>query len=351
GVTRVLIHHLRGELDGVLALGVGGEDGLADVVGVRVAPVAADAGHADGVLHRGGRARRTLGDGPGVADADTVAVGEQRQPQRLTPLQGDASTGAHREGSVRVEAGVGVGRVDDDAVPRVAGITHAVTVVVGLVAVGDGGAVVAGIVDAVVVGVHHALDARDAGGVGGVGVARAVVRSVLDAVVVVVVVAGITELVTVGVGLVGVVDARAVVGGVEQTVAVDVVVAGIAHAVTVGVHLVAVGDEGAVVEAVGLAVTIGIVGIGQRLAVVGVAHPHRAAAATAAPAATALFLGRAALGAQTFGVVTVLRARGDRPRDDETHHRQQPRTSAHASFPSLALRATGRLASGVPTHR
>src|SRR6185436_14030309 len=260
GVTRVRSHHLRGELDGVLALGVGGEDGLADVVGVRVAPVAADAGHADGVLHRGGRARRTLGDGPGVADADTVAVGEQRQPQRLTPLQGDASTGAHREGSVRVEAGVGVGRVDDDAVPRVAGITHAITVVVGLVAVGDGGAVVLGIQHAVVVDV---------------------------------LVAGITDAVVVGVALVGVGDGRAVV-------------AGIAHAVTVGVHLVAVGDEGAVVEAVGLAVTVGIVGVRQRLAVVGVAHPHRTAAAAAA-AAAALLLGRAALGAQTFGVVTVLR--------------------------------------------
>src|SRR6185436_3491819 len=202
GVTRVLIHHLRGELDGVLALGVGGEDGLADVVGVRVAPVTADAGHADGVLHRGGRARRTLGDGPGVADADTVAVGEQRQPQRLTPLQGDASTGAHREGSVRVEAGVGVGRVDDDAVPRVAGITHAVTVVVGLVAVGDGGAVVLGVQHAVVVDV---------------------------------LVAGITDAVTVGVELVGVGDVRAVVRRVQHPVTVDVVVAGITLAVTVGV--------------------------------------------------------------------------------------------------------------------
>src|SRR5262249_25760123 len=114
-----------------------------------------------------------------------------------------------------------------------------------------------------------------------------------DAVAVLVVVAGIAQAVTVGVALVGVGNLGAVV-------------AGIADAITVGVGLVAVGDEGAVVEAVGLAVTVGVVGVRQRLAVVGVAHPHRAAAATAA-ATTALFLGRTALGTKTFGVVTVLR--------------------------------------------
>src|SRR5262249_44064732 len=131
--------------------------------------------------------------------------------------------------------------------------------------------------------------------------------------------------VMVGVGLVGVVDAGAVVGTavgavVEDAVAVLVVVAGIAQAVTVGVTLVGVGNLGAVVEAVGLAVTVGVVGVRQRLAVVGVAHPHRTAAATAA--AAALFLGRAALGPETFGVVTVLRQRRDGPRERQAGHQR-----------------------------
>ena len=50
GVARVRGHHLRRELDGVVAVRVRGEDGLPHVVGVRVGPVTADAGHADGVL-------------------------------------------------------------------------------------------------------------------------------------------------------------------------------------------------------------------------------------------------------------------------------------------------------------
>src|SRR5262249_49435463 len=165
-----------------------------------------------------------------------------------------------------------------------------------------------------------------------------VVIGVGDGVVVVVRVAGIAQAVTVGVGLIGVVDAGAVVGGVEDAVAVLVVVAGItlaiavgvalvgvgdrgavvagiAHAIAVAVSLVAVGDEGAAVVAAGPAVAVGIVGVGERLAVVGVAHPHRAAAATAA--AAALFLGRAAFRAETFRVVTVLRQCRDGPRERE----------------------------------
>src|SRR5262249_17440573 len=153
GVPRVRGHHLRAQLQFEITLGVGGEDGLAHAVGVRVAPVTADAGHADGVLHRAGGARGALGDGPGVADADAITVGEERQPQGLTALEGDAATGAHREGRVRIEAGVGVGRVHHHAVPRVAGIAHAVAVVVSLVGVLVELAVVLAVENAVVVDV------------------------------------------------------------------------------------------------------------------------------------------------------------------------------------------------------
>src|SRR5262249_21572657 len=359
------------QLQRVLALGVGGELRHA-AVGVGEAPVPAGADQASGVLHRGRRAGRTLEDGPGVLDADVVAVGEERRPERLTPVQGDAPPGADREGRVGVEAGVGVGGVDHHAVPRVAGISHPVAVVVVLVAVGDGGAVVLRIGDAVVVdvlvaritdavvvgvlligigdggavvvrvidavpiGVHGADHTRDGQRIGRVGVTGAVVLSIGDAVVVVVGVAGITEAVMVGVELVGVGNGGAVVLGVGDAVAVDVViagtplavavgvplvgvgnggavVAGIAHAVTVAVGLVAVGDEGAVVVAVGLSVAVGIVGVGEGLAVVGVAHPHRAAAA-AATAAAALLLWSSTLRAQTFRVVAVLGEDRDSPR-------------------------------------
>src|SRR5262249_60899096 len=153
----------------------------------------------------------------------------------------------------------------------------------------------------------------------GVVDARAVVLRVGDAVAVLVVVAGITLAIAVGVALVGVGDRGAVV-------------AGIAHAIAVAVSLVAVGDEGAVVEAVGLAVTVGVVGIGERLAVVGVAHPHRTAAATAA--AATLFLGRAALGAKTFRVVTVLRQRRYGPREREADDERSDQSNVlHLSNP------------------
>src|SRR4029453_16601663 len=390
-VPRIRGDHLRAQLQLELTIGVGGEDGLAHVVGVGVVPVPADAGHADGVLDRGGGARGPLADGPAVADADVVAVGEERQPQGLTALEGDAATGAHREGRVRVEAGVRVGRVHHHAVPRVAGVTDAVAVVVTLVgvlvqlavvlavehavvfdvlfagitdavvvgvllvAVGNGGAVVASVVHAVTVGVHHALHTGDGGGVGRVGVARAVVLGVGNAVAIVVSVAGVTLAVTVGVSLVRVVDAGAVVGGVQHVVAVLVrvagitlavaigvalvgvgdggaVVAGVAHAVAVAVGLVTVGDEGAVVEAVGLAVTVGIVGVRQRLAVVGVAHPHRTAAATAA--AAAFLHRRTALGTETFGVVTVLRQPRRGPREREADHQRSDQSNVlHLSNP------------------
>ena len=125
--------------------------------------------------------------------------------------------------------------------------------------------------------------------------------------------------VAVGVELVGVGDLGAVV-------------AGVADAVAVAVDLVAVGDEGAVVEAVGLAVAVGVIGVGQRLAVVGVAHPHRTAAATAA--AAAFLLRRAAFGTETFGVVTVLRQRRD---GDEQGH------SGHKGCESTGHRLTSCL--------
>src|SRR4030095_16578730 len=403
GVARIRRHHLRAQLQLELTLGVGGEDGLAHVVGIGVAPVPADAGHADGVLDRGGGARGPLADGPAVADADVVAVGEERQPQGLTALEGDAATGAHREGRVRVEAGVRVGRVHHHAVPRVAGGTGAVAVVVTLVgvlvqlavvlavehavvvdvlvagitdavvvgvllvAVGHGGAVVASVVHAITVGVHHALHTGDGGGVGWVGVAGAVVLGVGNAGAIVVGVAGLALAVTVGVGLVGVVDAGAVVGAVQHVVAVLVrvagitlavaigvalvgvgdaaaVVAGVAHASAVSVGLVTVGDEGAVVEAVGLAVTVGVVGVRQRLAVVGVAHPHRTAAATAAAAAP-LFLRRTALGTKTFGVVTVLRERRHGPEQGQCDHRAC-KSSGHGK--SSEVRSSNERSSAEP---
>src|SRR5262249_58276541 len=115
-----------------------------------------------------------------------------------------------------------------------------------------------------------------------VGDGGAVVLGVGDAVAVDVVIAGVALAVAIGVLLVRVGDGGAVV-------------AGVADSVTVGVLLVAVGDEGAVVEAVGDAVAVGVIGVAESLAVVRVAHPHRA---TAPAAATAPLLGgRAALGA------------------------------------------------------
>src|SRR5205814_1394375 len=100
---------------------------------------------------------------------------------------------------------------------RVAGVTEPVAVGVGLAGVGDGGAVVGELVDAVAVGVT----------VGGR-------------------VAGVTAAVVVGVGLPGVGDVGAVVGELVDAVAVGVTVgrrvAGVTGTVAVGVGLPGVGD-------------------------------------------------------------------------------------------------------------
>src|SRR5205823_6006088 len=114
---------------------------------------------------------------------------EQREDDLLALLHREVAATGDRERAVRVEAVVLVRRVGDHAVVVVAGVAHAVAVVIRLVVVGDEPAVVDVVEHAIVVDVGVA-GVADPVAVGvllvRVGDRRAVVARVGDVVVVVV---------------------------------------------------------------------------------------------------------------------------------------------------------------------
>src|SRR5262249_15396313 len=179
----------------------------------------------------------------------------------------------------------------------VARVADPVTVGVALVGIGNGGTVVAGVVHAVPLGIHDPHPPRDAEGIRAVRVPWTMVERVGDPVVVIIRVASVANAVVIGVELVRVGDGRTVVHGVGHAIAVDVVIARVAlpvavavvlirigdiravvarvsHPVPVRVRLVPVGDGGTVVDDVLAAVAIPVEDVRQGH-VAGVTHPRR----------------------------------------------------------------------------
>src|SRR5262249_37734109 len=97
---------------------------------------------------------------PLVLDGHAVPVRPEHWLHFLAGLHGDGTAGGHSEGAIGVQAVIRIAVVRDHAEPRVALVTHPVTVAVCLVGVGNRGAVVLVVEYRVVVDVLVASVAR-----------------------------------------------------------------------------------------------------------------------------------------------------------------------------------------------
>ncbi|GEM_PF-3889110 len=161
-----------------------------------------------------------------------VGVGDERAVVRSIAI----SSGAEAI-SIRVRASI-------------ARIPEFIGVGVGLIKVGHGRAVVVGVRDGISVHVGVTQIAREICvevGLIGVRDGRTVVGGIEIAVAVHVRVADVSQGISIDVGLVGVGDERAVVGRVENAIIIIVIIAGVAHGITIGIGLVQIRNQRAVV--------------------------------------------------------------------------------------------------------